>query len=201
MHEYFWKKNRVWIFTELPAAVMVIMLVVHPAFWKLLTPYTGYAAVGFLIGVLSLNPLKSIFPSVVLLKRLNLYRQEFGVACFIYALIHILCFAIKRGSLSAMIPYMLHPALIPVVFIAIPIFVVLTVTSTKASQKKMGFLKWKRLHRKVYFAEAAVVLHMVLVGEKFWAIVLFTPLLIIQCVRVYRNNKLKNKTISGVKSS
>lgn len=190
------RKHRVWIVTHAPAFVMAIMLFVHPDFWKILTSYTGYTAVGFLAGVLLLNPLKAIFPRIVLLKRLNLYRQEFGVSCFTYATLHLICFIIKRGSISAMIPYLLHPALMPVIFIAMPIFVVMTITSTKGSLKKMGFQKWKRLHRKVYFAEASVVLHMVLVGEKFWAAVLFTPLIIIQLMRIVKNRS-KSKLTSG----
>ncbi|MBX9696894.1 MAG: ferric reductase-like transmembrane domain-containing protein, partial [Alphaproteobacteria bacterium] len=146
---------------------------------------------GFLVLVLALNPLKSVFPSSLILKKINLYRQEFGVACFCYAMVHFLCFALKRGSFSAVLPYVLHPALIPVFFVAMPIFFVLALTSTKYALKRMGFVWWKRLHRKVYYAEGAVFLHMILVGEKLWAFLLFTPLICLQIFRVLRQRKLK----------
>lgn len=193
MSRKFISKYGIWIVTHGPLLPMLLMLGIDPTLWQTLTPYSGYSAVGFLVLVLALNPLKSAFPTFLILKKLNLYRQEFGVACFSYSMIHLLCFIVKRGSLSSVLPYMFHPALMPVFFVALPIFFVLAPTSTKHALKKMGFVQWKRLHRKVYYVEGAVFLHMVLVGEKLWALLLFIPLLCFQIFRIIRQRKLKKR--------
>lgn len=191
MSRKFIRKYGVWSITHVPLLPMLLMLGIDPTLWKTLTPYSGYSAVGFLVLVLALNPLKSAFSTSLILKKLNLYRQEFGVACFCYSMVHLLCFILKRGSLTAILPYTLHPALIPVFFVALPIFFLLAITSTKYALKRMGFIRWKRLHRKVYYAEGAVFLHMVLVGEKIWALLLFVPLLCFQIFRIVRQRRLK----------
>lgn len=145
MSRKFISKYGIWIVTQGPLLPMLLMLGIDPTLWKTLIPYSGYSAVGFLVLVLALNPLKSAFPTFLILKKLNLYPQEFGVACFSYSMIHLLCFIVKRGSLSAVLPYMFHPALIPVFFVALPIFFVLALTSTKYALKKNGILSVETL--------------------------------------------------------
>jgi sulfoxide reductase heme-binding subunit YedZ len=184
-----------WILTHTPAVLMLLILAFDPSQWKLLTPYSGYCAVGFLILVLSLHPLKMLWPHWILLIKLNRHRQEIGVAAFSYAAIHVLCFLIKRGSLEATLPYLIHPALIPVVWVGFPVLIILALTSNQYSKKKLTAIKWKKLHKLVYLAEAAIFLHMILVGEKVWAFILFTPLVILQLMRRVKNTK--NKRLSS----
>lgn len=184
MNHPFFQKYQMWFITHVGAFVMALMLITNPEYWKTLTPYSGYSSVGFLITVLALHPLKKIFPKWMLITKLNRFRRELGVAACSYAAIHLLCFIIKRGSLQNTLPYIFHPALAPVFLVGFPLFFILAITSNKYSSRKLTFARWKKLHKKVYFAEAAVILHMVLVGEKFWAAILFTPLLILQLIRI-----------------
>jgi sulfoxide reductase heme-binding subunit YedZ len=171
---------------------MGIMLFILPKPWKVLTSYSGYAAVGFLIAVLSLNPLKKLRPQWILITYLNRYRREMGVAAFSFATIHLICFIIKRGGILNTLPYALHPAIGPALLVAYPIFFLLAISSNEYSVKKLTFVKWKKLHKKVYIAEAFIIIHMFLIGQKMWAAILFTPLLILQFAR----KKIEKKKLS-----
>lgn len=178
------KKYQGWFLTQVGAFIMALMLVIDPKNWKALTSYSGYFAVGFLITTLSLNPLKKFFPQWMLITKLNRYRREFGVAAFSFATIHLICFIIKRGSIMKTLPYALHPAIAPALLVAYPIFFFLAISSNRYSIKKLTFLKWKKLHKKVYVAEGAIILHMGLVGQKLWAAILFAPLVLLQILRI-----------------
>jgi len=112
--------------------------------------------------------------------KLNRHRRELGVAAFSYAAIHIACFIIKRGGFTNAIPYALHPALLSVIYISFPIFLLLALTSNQYSVKRMGFLKWKKLHRQVYWAEGGIIVHMILTGQALWAGIIFIPCVILQ---------------------
>ena len=172
-----------WVITQLPALIMALMLVCSPVQWKLLTSYSGYLAVSFLVLTLSLNPLKNLQPQWIWVLKLNRYRRQLGVASFSCALIHFVCFLIKRGSFYKAVPYFLHPAIIPAIGIAFPILLMLAMTSNNYSVKKLSFSKWKQLHKTVYIAEAAVITHMILMGELLFALCFFIPLGILQLLR------------------
>lgn len=180
----FLKKYQGWVLTQIGAFIMALMLVIDSKNWKVLTSYSGYFAVGFLITTLSLSPLKKLFPQWILITKLNRYRREFGVAAFSFATVHLICFIIKRGSIMKTLPYALHPAIGPVLLVAYPIFFFLAISSNQYSIRKLTFLKWKKLHKTVYFAEGAIVLHMSLVGQKLWAAILFVPLVFLQILRI-----------------
>ena len=113
----------IWIIVHIPAFIMSVTLLYDYNQWKLLTFYSGYCALIFFVVTLSLNPLKIIFPKLVLVTKLNRYRRQLGVASFSYAFIHLSCFLIKRilkGFAEGLI-YFFHPAIIPAFWIAFPI--------------------------------------------------------------------------------
>lgn len=178
------KDNIAWIITHFPALIMSAALIIDPSNWKPITTYSGYSAVGFLILILALNPIKAFWKADIILK-LNRYRQEIGVAVFSYSLIHLICFAIKRGSFAKMFLFLLHPGLLPVFVVGFPIFMILAITSNRVSKMRMGFVAWKKLHQKVYWAEIAVIIHMIILESEFWAYVLFGPLIALQLARKF----------------
>jgi sulfoxide reductase heme-binding subunit YedZ len=187
-------KNYSWIVLNLPAFAMFITLVYQSSLWQVLTLYSGYTALILLIIVLSLNPLQALFPTVVLIKKVNRFRRQFGVAVFSYAVIHFICFFIKQEySISETLIYFIHPAILPA-YLAFIIFSLLALTSNNYFVKKMGFLRWNKLHKTIYIAEGFVFLHMVLVGDVFYAFVAFVPLVILQFLRrKKKKSKIKTK--------
>ncbi|RZI46961.1 ferric reductase-like transmembrane domain-containing protein [Candidatus Finniella inopinata] len=176
-------KNRIWILTQLPAVVMGMMLTYNGSQWELLTPYSAYFAVSFLVLTLSLNPIKKLKPQWVWVLKLNRHRRQLGVASFSCALIHFVCFLIMRGSFYKAVPYFFHPAIIPGVWVAFPILLVLAISSNNRSVKKLTFPKWKQLHRTVYLAEGVIIVHMILMGEFVFALCFFVPLVGLQLLR------------------
>ncbi|CRX38707.1 ferric reductase-like transmembrane domain-containing protein [Estrella lausannensis] len=172
-----------WIVTQSTALLMLTILLIHPGSWPEIITYSGYFAVGYLVLTLSLNPLRFLFPRFQWIKNINRYRKELGVACFSHAAVHLTSFLVKRGGLSNALPYLAHPAIIPAIWIAFPLLFALALTSNQKSVQILSYPRWKRLHRKVYWAEAAVFIHMVLVGKWILALMLFIPLLLVQWLR------------------
>ena len=185
-----WQKNQGWIFLNTPCAIMLLFLVIDPSYWKPLTSWSGYFAVSVFCGLLMLNPLRVFFATSGVLRELNKHRRILGVACFNYALLHVICFAVKRGSFMAIFKWVLHPVILPG-FIAFLILIPLAMTSNKASLKYLKFPKWKKLHTKVYIAEWGIFIHMISRGGDiaFWGYCLFIPLFIAQLLRRYKRKK------------
>ncbi len=182
-------KNYTWMILNLPALIMFVFLEIHPPFWKEITFFSGYFALAFLVVVLSLNPLQTLFPTSVFIKQVNKYRRQIGVAVFSYAVIHFLCFLTKREfDIGATLKYFFHPALIPAV-IALVIFGLLALTSNNYAVKKLGFVKWKKLHKFVYIAEALIFIHMFILGARLYAFLIFVPLVMLQILRKIKKKK------------
>lgn len=176
-------KNLSWIVLNLPALLMVLALIYNPSLWKLLTPYSGYIAVILLVIVLSLNPLQALIPQLRFIRKINKYRRQIGVAVFSYAVVHFFCFFIKRDyNIIKTFGFFLHPAILPAV-IALIIFLVLALTSNTYSVKKMGFPLWKKVHRLTYLAEVLIFLHMFILGYRLYALIVFTPLVVLQFLK------------------
>lgn len=180
-----------WLITHSVFGVMVISILLDPHNLKWAFKNSAYFAITFLCVILSLNPLKAIFPRWVLIHRLNQYRQQIGVAVFSYAAIHAMCFAIRVGSIDRWLNAATKPALMSVMLVSLPIFAVLAITSAHYFKRTMGFKNWKRLHRLVYIAEAGVILHLALLGKGMLALAVFLPLVLIQLFRVANRNHLK----------
>ena len=179
-----------WLVTHSAFIVMTLILMIDYTQWNIILMYSGYFALGFFIITLALNPLGKISDSVLLFK-LNRYRRQLGVASFSYALLHATCFIIKRLIYGKWI-FMLHPAIIPVLFIGFPLLLALALTSNQPSIKKLGFAKWKSLHNTVYIAEAAIFIHLILSGYKILALTTFVPLFILQFIRRRINQRKKS---------
>ncbi len=114
---------------------------------------------------------------------LNRHKREVGLACFYYVLIHVLSYVVKKIIRSGTFPWkiLLHPVILSGQA-ALLILFLLAVTSNRWSMRTLKWHRWKTLHRFIYLAEAAVFLHMVLLGKivLFWALGLFIPLIVIQ---------------------
>jgi sulfoxide reductase heme-binding subunit YedZ len=184
------RKYVAWVITHCLFIVMLGSILWNPHHLGWQFKYSAYCAIGFLCLILSLNPLKGMFPRWILIHRLNRYRQEIGVSVFSYALIHALCVAIGSGGLAHWLSLAQHPRFMSVMLISMPIFCVLAITSTQFSKIKLGFKNWKRLHRLVYLAEVGVIFHLCAMGKSMLALKVFLPLILVQLFRVANQDKL-----------
>lgn len=185
------KKYLAWVVTHSLFLIMSVSILWDPQHLRWQFKYSAYFAVGFLCLILSLNPLKQMFPRWILIHRLNRYRQEIGVSVFSYAAIHALCVAIGSGSLAQWLSLAQYPPFMSVMLISMPIFFILAVTSTQFSKIRFGFRNWKRLHRFVYIAEVGVMFHLWMIGQSKVVLVVFVPLIIVQLFRVANRDKLQ----------
>ncbi|QVL58292.1 MAG: ferric reductase-like transmembrane domain-containing protein [Simkaniaceae bacterium] len=155
--------------------------------WKTLLIHSGYCTIGLLAFCLILAPMKKLFPKLQILKDLNRYKREIGIAVFIYACMHLTFFItdaiIRKGQLELKVFF--HPVIIPGV-LAFLVLLALTLTSNDWSIQRLTYIKWKRLHRFIYCAELLVFIH-VLLQSVTYALVIFIPLLFIQRLRVKRS--------------
>ncbi len=190
---YCLKKNKDWILLNLPALVIIVFLIMAPDMHKTMRAWTGYIAFSLLVLLLAINPLKTLFKNIVFLSKISRYRRVMGVAIFTYSTIHLLCYIIKKGGILSAMKYVFHPIILTAL-ISFIVFTPLAITSNNYFVKKMGHVKWKKLHEKVYIAEFGVMIHMILMGgtARLVGILAFIPLIIIQYIRRTRKKRLKN---------
>jgi methionine sulfoxide reductase heme-binding subunit len=88
-------------------------------------------------------------------------RRDLGLLAFLYAVLHFLVYMLidQVVNLGAIAADIAERPFITVGFAALVLLVPLALTSTKASIRRMGFVRWNRLHRLVYVAGALAVVH------------------------------------------
>ena len=124
----------------------------------------GLTALVLLLASLACTPLREIFnwPWAVGLRRM------LGLFAFFYAALHATTYAFldQGGRLSAIFADVTKRPFIFAGFAAFLLLIPLAATSTAASVRRLGFPRWKRLHRLVYLAGALAVFHFLLRVKK-----------------------------------
>ncbi len=154
---------------------------------KYLLEYYGKTATLFLIAVLSLSPLQTLFPKAAIVRNFNRHRRLIGVGAFFFALTHLCFYAVYTGGLSGFFEDIGKPFILSGVT-AFAILFVLAVTSANRVIRRLGGKNWKRLHRLVYGAAVLLVFHQAL-QEKAGAVqtvYFFAPLAVLQILRIGR---------------
>jgi len=64
-------------------------------------------------------------------------------------------------------------------------------TSNQYSIKKLSFSGWKKLHKTVYVAEVAIMLHMTLTGDFLIMLMFFVPLCTLQLLKYKKTTSSK----------
>jgi len=124
----------------------------------------GLLALVFLLLSLACTPAKILFgwtwPAVV--------RRMLGLFAFFYASLHFSTYLfLDQGfALAAVLGDVLKRPFILVGFLAFLLLVPLAVTSTKGMVQRLGFRRWKALHRVVYVIAGLVVIHFFLRVKK-----------------------------------
>ncbi len=88
------------------------------------------------------------------------YRQMFGLYAFFYASLHVLGYLfVDHGGVWKLIAIdILESAYIWFGVVAYIIVLLLAITSPNTAKKRMG-KNWKKLHRLIYYAAAASIVH------------------------------------------
>ncbi|HTW66586.1 MAG TPA: protein-methionine-sulfoxide reductase heme-binding subunit MsrQ [Bryobacteraceae bacterium] len=122
-----------------------------------ITHYTGTWTIRFLLIALSITPLRKIFNQ----PKLARYRRMLGLFAFFYVCLHFLIWFVldKFFSFPDMWADILKRPYITVGMAGFAMLIPLAVTSTAGWVRRIGFMKWQRLHRLAYFAALAGVIH------------------------------------------
>jgi sulfoxide reductase heme-binding subunit YedZ len=124
---------------------------------EFVTHTTGMLALIFLMLSLAVTPLRKAIGQPWLIK----LRRMLGLFAFFYGSLHLFAFVWfdKSFSIRAIIDDTLKRPFILLGMLGFVLMVPLAITSTNKMVKRLGGERWNRLHRAVYFAAAAGVLH------------------------------------------
>jgi sulfoxide reductase heme-binding subunit YedZ len=119
----------------------------------------GFWTLTLLVASLAATPMKTLFGFTVQMR----VRRMVGLFAFFYALLHFLTYlgldqALDFSDIGADIA---KRKFITVGFAAFLTLIPLAVTSTDGAVKRLGFRRWKRLHRLAYVAAVLGVVHFV----------------------------------------
>ncbi len=122
-----------------------------------ITHVTGEWTLRLLILTLAITPLRHLTGTVWPTR----LRRMLGLYAFFYLLLHFMTYSILDASLDP--AYIARDVVdrlyITAGFAAFSMLVPLAITSTNAMVRRLGPLRWRRLHRLVYLASIGGVLH------------------------------------------
>jgi sulfoxide reductase heme-binding subunit YedZ len=126
------------------------------------TRTTGMLTLVFLCLALAVTPLRKIFGVNALVK----FRRMLGLFAFFYGALHLLTYVWfdRQFQLLSTVQDIGRRPFILLGMTAFVLMVPLAITSTNRMVKRLGGKRWARLHRLVYFAAIAAVIH-------FWMLV------------------------------
>jgi methionine sulfoxide reductase heme-binding subunit len=129
---------------------------------EFVTRTTGMLALIFLVLTLAVSPVRSVFRINPLIK----FRRMLGLFAFFYGLLHLLTYiAFDRYFNIKSVPAdIASRPFIAIGMVAFFLMVPLAITSTNKMVKRLGGKRWNKLHKVVYVAGIAGVLH-------FWLLV------------------------------
>jgi len=130
---------------------------------------SGEIAIWTLGAVLSLSPLRVLFPRSRFVNVLNRHRRMVGVSACVYGLFHFAFHLLYEGDAQAVARSFSKP-FIWFGLAGLSILVILAATSNSFSIRKLGGRNWKRLHRLAYAAAALLIYHQSIAGKGHWHI-------------------------------
>jgi sulfoxide reductase heme-binding subunit YedZ len=159
---------------------------------KYILHHLGFTASVILAIVLTLSPLRVIFPKWRIALVLQRHRRLIGVSAFVYASLHVTSHFLYEGGFATFARDYKKP-FIAVGVIAFSILFVLAITSLNAAVRWLGARRWKWVHRLVYVAAALVVYHQISARKIFPEQVLwiFLPLVALELIRIARQIKFR----------
>jgi methionine sulfoxide reductase heme-binding subunit len=147
----------------------------------------GEIAIWTLGAVLSLSPLRVLFPRSAIVNALNRHRRYIGVSACVYSLIHFSCHVLYQGDWEDLLQSFTKP-FIWFGLAGLTTLMLLALTSNNWSVRQLGGKRWKLLHRLAYVAAAILIYHQSIAGKGHWYIArwLLFSLLALQGARLIK---------------
>jgi sulfoxide reductase heme-binding subunit YedZ len=119
----------------------------------------GFWTLSFLVLSLTATPLKALFGWTFPMR----VRRMVGLFAFFYVALHFTTYVAldQTFDFSDILQDVVKRKFITVGFLAFLLLIPLAITSTDRAVKRLGFRRWKRIHRLVYAAAVLGVIHFV----------------------------------------
>ena len=145
-----------------------------------------------------IGPLSVIFPKVSFVFALQKFRREIGVTAGLLILVYIMCFFISVPDWTSFTSLFSQDAFIPVLWFGIPSLLVLLLTSNNYSVRKLGYMRWKQVHKLVYILQFSIIWHLMVMGKDDLVWKVFVPLV---CIQIYRLYLKKQRSLEKILKS
>ncbi len=184
-----------WIILALPFVWLVNAYRMGGLFYGEVIHVSGEFSARLLILTLAVTPLRLMFGNarwpIWLLHR----RRYFGVASFLYALLHTMVYLQKKAGLALVLQegenFDMWSG-----WLAFCIFLVLAITSNDASVRRLQ-RTWKKLHRWVYLAALLSFTHWIIIAFDFVpGLIHFLILLSLETYRLWKRRQLKRLPVA-----
>lgn len=187
-----------WIVLALPFIWLVNAYRVGDLFYGEVIHVSGEFSARLLILALAVTPLRFMFSNAGWPAWLLQRRRYFGVASFMYALLHTVVYIQKKASLTLIwqegMSFNMWSG-----WLAFCVFLALAITSNDSSVRRLK-RTWKKLHRWVYPAALLVFAHWVFIAFDFVpGLVHFLIVLSLQAYRLWKRRQLKRLAVAGTK--
>lgn len=122
-----------------------------------ITHFTGDWTIRFLLITLAVTPLRKLFNQPQLAR----FRRMLGLFAFFYGCLHLMTWLglDKFFDLAEMWKDVIKRRFITAGMTAFLLMLPLAITSTAGWVRRLGFVRWQRLHRLIYFSALAGVVH------------------------------------------
>lgn len=184
-----WGKPVVFILCLLPALLLVSDIVqdrlgANPV--EAMTRYTGGWGLRMLLLTLAMSPLRMITGNAGWIR----WRRMLGLFVFFYATLHVAIYFLLDQSLNlgAILEDIGKRPYVTVGFLAFVVLVPLALTSNRYAIQWLGGKRWQKLHKLVYIAGIAVILHLIwqVKSDYFEAVVYSTIFISLMFFRIWR---------------
>ena len=155
-----WTKVGLFLLCLVPLAVLVWFgfqqdLTANPL--EYITHYTGDWTIRFIMITLSVTPLRIIFNRPALTR----FRRMLGLYAFFYGSLHLLTWVWfdRQFEIAGMWEDIAKRLYITVGMAAFTAMVPLAITSTTGWVRRLGYQRWQKLHKLIYFTGIAACIH------------------------------------------
>jgi sulfoxide reductase heme-binding subunit YedZ len=124
---------------------------------EFVTHYTGDWTLRFLLITLTVTPLRTLLN----IPALTRFRRMLGLFAFFYGSLHMMTWLWwdRQFEISGMIEDVLERIYITAGMTGFLAMLPLAITSTAGWVRRLGFQRWKKLHRLIYLSAAAGAIH------------------------------------------
>ena len=183
-----WRRALLWFVLAIPAALMVQRIASGEALAMDLYHPSGEMSVRLMVLALLPGPLADVFGPNRFLRAWLAIRRNFGVAAFLYALLHLVFYVLDMRMIAAMLDEVVIPG-IWTGWLGFALLLVPAAISFDTAMRRLG-RRWKQLQRLVYPAFLLALIHWLLLDWAWGpALVHLAQLLVAWTLRMFMRRR------------